>query len=201
MKSTQQFRDDQKILLAIRHGGIQKERCMNHLFEQYHGLVLRGQRRYKLSLTQAKEVYLDSLLALTSAVEQNKFKGESKITTYLYRIFENRCKNKVRYNMRREAKFEWVNEIPNLSDNARDMLAELILNEEVDWLKKLMNETGEKCREIIMMSEFLGYSLEEIGQRVAMNSKGAVATTKYRCMQKLKALIAKRTAKAISHTK
>ena len=200
MKSTQQL-EDGHILLAIRRGGISKERCINSLFKQHHKLVLYGQRRYKLTLIQSKEVYLDSLLALSSAIEQDRFKGGSKISTYLFRIFENRCKNKVRDSMRYEAKYEWVYEIPQLSDRARDMLKKMIIDEQMEWLEKLMEKIGKKCRKIIMMSEFLGYSLEEIGEKLQISSRGAVATTKYRCIQKLRSLVTGFKSKTITGQK
>ena len=188
---TQQFKDDKQIIEAIRAGGIQKERCMNHLFRIYRQLVFRGQNRYKLNATDAKEVYFDSLLALVAAIDTARFKGESKISTYLFRVFENRCKNKVRDAMRYRARYEWVFDIPGFSDDAYNVLDKLIKEEQMEWLDKVLEELGGKCKEILMLSEFMGYSMEEIAEKLNIGSAGAVTSTKYRCMQKIKSIIEK----------
>lgn len=178
-----------KLLEQILSGGINRERALNYLFEKHVGFVHRGVNRYSLTETEAKEVFLDSLLALVRAVEKEQFKGESKISTYLYRIYENRAKNKIRDRVRNESKFSWVDEIPIMPDKAKTMLQEMVNAEEMNWVERMLDQMGSKCKQILIMQEFQGYSLVEIAETLGFKSARAVSTTRYRCMEKLKKIL------------
>ena len=181
--------DEAGILSDINQGGTSKERAINHLFGLHQGLIRHGRRKYFLTKIEAREVYLDSLMAFVKAVEKGAFKGKSKIVTYLYSIYDNRCKNKVRDRKRADSRASWVDEMPVLPDKARNMLQTMIAQEELDSLGELLAKLGGKCREILILYRYHGYNMEEIAQKLGFKSAQAVSTSKYRCMEKLKSLI------------
>lgn len=178
-----------ELLVQIQAGGIERERALNYLFEKHVNFVHRGTNRYNLTEVEAKEVFLDSLLSLVSAIEKKQYKGDSKISTYLYRIYENRAKNKIRDRIRYENKFSWIEEVPIMPDKARSMLQEMVNVEEMNWVEKMLDQMGSKCKEILIMQEFQGYSLDEIAEKLGYKSSRAVSTTKYRCLDKLKKIL------------
>lgn len=193
--SKQLLRKEVELLVQIKSGGIDRERALNYLFEKHGNFVDRGVIRYSLTEVESREVFLDSLLALVSAIEKEQYKGGSKISTYLYRIFENRAKNKLRDRNRHEAKFFWVDEVPIMPDKARTMLEEMLYEEEMDWVEKMLDQMGGKCKQILIMQEFQGYSLDEIAKKLGFKSARAVSTTRYRCMEKLKNILSKPSTK------
>lgn len=183
-----------ELLVQIKSGGIERERALNYLFEKHVNFVHRGVSRYNLTEVESKEVFLDTLLALVSAIEKKKYKGDSKLSTYLYRIFENRAKNKIRDRMRHENKYSWIDEIPIIPDKAKTMLQDMVHAEEMNWVEKMLDQMGSKCKQILIMQEFQGYSLEEIATMLGYKSPRAVSTTKYRCLDKLKKILSGSTS-------
>ncbi|MEL6254906.1 MAG: sigma-70 family RNA polymerase sigma factor [Bacteroidota bacterium] len=180
---------DLKLIAQIKNGGLDRERAMSLLFKKFKHFVHRGMSRFKLSESEAQEVYLDSLLALSSAIERGKFMGDSKLSTYLFRIFENKSKNKIRDRMRNHVSHDWIEDIPGLPYKAQNMLQEMIQEEEMDWLEKFLDKMGSRCRQILIMQEFQGYSMEEIAKELGLKSARAVSTSRYRCMEKLKSIL------------
>lgn len=178
-----------ELLVQIKSGGIAREKALNYLFEKHVNFVHRGVSRYNLTQVESKEVFLDTLLAFVSAIEKKQYNGDSRLSTYLYRIFENRAKNKIRDRMRQESKFQWVEEVPIIPDKAKSMLQDMVQEEEMNWVEKMLEKLGEKCKQILMMQEFQGYSLDEIAKQMGYKSSRAVSTTKYRCLEKLKQIL------------
>ena len=84
---------------------------------------------------------------------------------------------------------EWVEEIPNLPDEARNMLQKLIVGEDMEDLLRKMDQLGENCRKILWLREFEGFSFDEIALKIGFKSAQSVSSKKYRCMERLKVLI------------
>ena len=175
---------ESELLQGIQAGGISRERCMDVLLRRHLKMTRRGRQRYGLSPEEAHQAYLDAMIALCRQVEAGNFRGDSKISTYLYRIYENKCKNVIRD--RKEDSHSWIEDMPHLPERARDSLAELIEREEFEAAKELLVQLGGKCKEILLLAEFHGYSQEEIAQHLGMKTARVVAVSRHRCMNKLR---------------
>lgn len=180
---------DLSIIEQIKTGGLEKERAIRLLLQQHWGLIKRAQGRYRLSADEAEEVFLDSLMAFAAAVLKGTFRGESKISTYLFRVMENRSKNKIRDLSRAEAKYPFVQEMPAMPEKANNILQEMIQREDQNWVELFLQQAGEKCRKILTMQVFGGYNLEEISQTLGFKSARSVSTTRHRCIEKLKTIL------------
>lgn len=181
---------DSEIIDLIQQGGIKKERALSLLLQQNWGLIKRGQNRYSLSVDESKEVLLDCIMAFASSVDREIFRRDSKIKTYLYRIFQNRASNKNRDLKRAASKYPFVEEMPIVPDKAKNMLQTMILEEENNWIEIFLEKLGDKCKDILTMQIFGGYSQEEIAQKLNFKTAKSVSTTRYRCLAKLKKLLA-----------
>ena len=91
--------------------------------------------------------------------------------------------------MRNHVSHDWIEDIPGLPNKAQNMLQEMIQEEEMDWLEKFLDQMGSRCRQILIMQEFQGYSMEEIAKELGLKSARAVSTARYRCMEKLKGVL------------
>ena len=178
---------DEEIIKQIRSGGADKERSLSYLFEQYQGLIKRGMGRFRLTLEEAQEVYMDILIGICRQIENGKFRGESKISSYLYRMYNNRSKNKLRD--RKSDKYNWVDEFPQLPDKAKSMLQQMELKDELAQLKHYLQQLGGKCQELLWMKDYYGYSYQEIAAKLEYKSVRVATSARHRCLEKLKALI------------
>lgn len=178
---------DQEIVAGIRAGGISRQRLTNYLFDKHAGLVYRGMKKYRLKEEDSLDVYNETIIAATLHIESGRFKGNSKISTYLFSIFSNRSKNKIRD--LKTNKFTFADDIPDLPDRARSMLYKLIEQESVKQLEAYLDEIGDTCKQILLLREYHGYNFEEIAEKIGFKTAQSVSSMKYRCMEKLKKLI------------
>lgn len=178
---------ESELISGLQAGGIQRERSTDLLIKHHRNLISRGKKRYGLSDQVAEETYLDAIMSLCQQVELGKFRGESRLSTYLHRIFENKCKNRLRDD--KEARYSWVDDMPDMPAKARTVLEQLELAEELDHAKHLLAQLGGRCKEILLLSELQGYSQQEIADQLGLKSARVVATSRYRCLTKLKQAI------------
>ena len=178
---------DQEIIEGIQSGGTRRQRIENYLFDQHAGLIYRGIKRYRLSEADALDVYSDSIIAVSAQIRNKRFQGKSKIRTFLFSIFSNRCKNKIRDN--KTYRFSFVDEIPDLPEKARGVFEHLVIQESFDKILDCMAKMGQKCEKILMMRDYYGYNLEEIAKEIGFKTTQSVSSMRYRCMENLKDLI------------
>jgi RNA polymerase sigma-70 factor (ECF subfamily) len=75
--------------------------------------------------------------------------------------------------------------IYELPDEARNIVQRLIANEERQQIIDKLQETGSKCRELLLLFED-GYNDKEIAEHMKYQSADVVKTTRLRCLDKLK---------------
>ena len=180
---------DKEIIAAIQSGGLKARKMMEYVYKAHRGLVHMGIRKHRISLEDSRDVYADAIVTLSRHITLGKFREDSAIGTYLYAIFYNKCRNRVRDNQRKYA--EWVDEMPEMPEKARGIMAEIIEKEELAWLEKYMAQLGENCRQILWDKEFWGYSMDEIAKRLGYDSARSVAVRKAKCLKKLREILAK----------
>ncbi len=182
--STKRFTDEE-VLKACKAGGASRERAISYLYKQYMGFVYDAQKKFhQLSLDDLRDAYGEAVVGLSRQIDNEVLRGESSLSTYLFRSFSNRCVDKLRRNASNKA--DWVSQIPKLPDLARNMLEEMVLTEKFQALAPYLKKIGEKCRQILLDAEYYGYSLEEIAVRTGSKNAGTVSSLKHRCMKRLR---------------
>lgn len=172
---------------AIKNGGRDRQRAAQIIFDAHQGLVYKAKQKYRIDEEAGTDLYADAVVSMMRQVENDRFKGDSSLFTFLYRIFNNRCLNYLR-DQKRQA-VEWADELPDYPDFARNALQQLITSESLERLKGFMKQLGDKCQEILWDSLYHGFTSEELAQRMNYKDAASVYTVKYRCMKKLTNLI------------
>lgn len=176
---------DEEIIAAIQAGGLQRQRFEELLFLRHLDFVRKRPRKYALSNEEGRDAYTDAFLVVADHIRSGKFRGESSLKTYLSRIFRNKCVDQFRKNS--TVKVDWVDEFPQLADESRDFLRQLMGEEEVGILRQWMQQLGARCRELLEYSGW-GYSPTEIADKMGFSSARSASSQRYKCLEKLKAL-------------
>lgn len=189
-KRTSQFTDDE-IISAIRKGGVERERMAAYLNKTFAGFISKVANRYHVSWEDAKDLYVDALITLLNKIRGDEYQGTGKLSTYFFGIFSHKCIDRVRqistykYNQQNN----WTFEIPEIPDESRDFLKTFIANEQMEQIKEFLHRLGEKCKQLILDLDYWGYSPEEVMDRMGFTSTASIKTQKYKCKEKLKALL------------
>lgn len=175
---------DQSIVAAIQKGGAEREKAVYYLFDTHLGFLHKVRKKQFLSLEEAQDAYADAVVKLSSQISLGKFRGESKLSTYFYKIFYNKCVDVSR--KKASNAITQVEEYPELSDPAENLLHLMDVKDEAMQVRKLMGNMGENCKNILLDWAYMGYSMEEIAQRRNLKTADSARSLKYKCLKKLR---------------
>ena len=128
------------------------------------------------------DIYHDSLMALMHNIEQQKFKYDSSISTYLYSICFNQCCRKYKLDARKllaEKIFEENISIEGDYDAVRDILWNRVSS-------ILATELREACREILVKFYFERQSMKQLQEYYNVSDEQVAKNKKLRCLKYLR---------------
>ncbi|MEM7367559.1 MAG: sigma-70 family RNA polymerase sigma factor [Bacteroidota bacterium] len=181
-------RADRHLIHDIHQGGVLRERCTSQLYDTYQGLIYHGCKTYDLSLQESQDVFADSLAYLIYQIDREVFRGEARISTYLHRIFCNRCLTFKR-NARVLKRKGMTEELVQTADHTPDPCAIAQTNDKIHQLELACHRIGPHCQQILWDSAYLGFSLKEIAGRIGLSSAASVATLKSRYVRRLRKMV------------
>ena len=180
---------DREVIEGIQAGGLQQERMVNQLFDRHKGLVIQAKQKHSLAEEEARDAYTDAVVALRRQIISGSFRGESKISTYLYRIFQNKCIDIIRKHS--AEKMEMSYEMPEVEDHAQDIFHHISVQEDFQRAGLAMNKIGSQCKQLLMDCLFHKYSMDEVAQRANLPNSRVASDRKYKCLKKLKKVLEK----------
>jgi RNA polymerase sigma-70 factor (ECF subfamily) len=180
---------EQEILADILAEGNRQEKAIKRLYEDLFHLLKAGKAKYPaLEEDELLSAYNASIIAFRRQVLQGSFRRESSIPTYVRRIFFNKCIDMLR--KRSSMKVEQLDNLPDVHDqNRQNSLQQLIIDDDFSHLLKLLDTLGTICKQIILDSEYWGYSSEEIARRISFANAKSVNSKKYTCLRQLRKLM------------
>ena len=175
------------------------ESAFNELVVTYerrvYGLVFRMLGRRDEAEDLAQEVFVQVFKAI------DQFRGESKLSTWIYRIAVNLCKNRTKYNQRRHAGEQddidaMAERVPmtaaraaTVGDVSRpDELVEGMQLEEI--VKRAIQKLDPEFREALILADVEDMPYEEIAQITGV-PVGTVKSRIHRARAQLKTLVEK----------
>ncbi len=177
---------DEEIIKMIRAGARDFELSSKYLFQSFKGFIPKINNKYHLSNEAIKDAYADALVKLIRHIKQGTFRGESKLSSYFYTIFQNAAVDVLRKNS--SNKNAATVELEDYSSKEKDLLQVLEIKSEFQEMKVLIHKMGESCQKILMDWAYYGYNMKEIASRANLASVETARSMKYKCLKKLRSL-------------
>ena len=174
------------VVTAIRKGGIEREKSVKKIISDHHGYIHKLHLQTHVSQSILRDIYIDTVIVIIDKIEEGSFKGESKLSTYLYRIFYFKTIDFIRKNA--SSKVDYRGEVPDFQDYSKDIAHDVEVSEEISRIIKILDNMCPPCRQIIMDWAYWGFSPEEIGKRIGETDPVKFSKLKYSCVEKLKKL-------------
>ncbi len=187
-------RDEKAIVERLQ---ARDERAFNELVRQFERRVFGLVFRMLGSREEAEDLAQEVFVQVFKAIDQ--FRGESKLSTWIYRIAINLCKNRNKYLQRRHAHQQ--DDIEALGDRAPmssakgttagsiarpdDMLVGLQVERIV---QDAIQQLEEDFREVLILRDVEDMSYEEIGEITGLPS-GTVKSRIHRARERLREAI------------
>jgi RNA polymerase sigma-70 factor (ECF subfamily) len=181
---------DEEVILSIKQGNKDKNKLVQKLIDDHHGFIHKLKLETGLSEIELKDIYTDTVLLVLQHIENNTFKGESKLSTYFFRIFYFKT---VDYLRKVSAnKIDYTGDLPDQNDAAQNVTSQIEVRDEMSQIVRLLDKMCAPCRQIIMDWAYWGYKPDEIGERIGERDPVKFSKMKYNCVEKFKKLWNKR---------
>ena len=152
-------------------------------------------RKYNVAEADAIDIYQDSILILRDNAINGRIDNlQSNISTYLFAI----GKYRIFHNFRVQSKLQMTNDF-NLVEENIDFDVNLygsVLTKEQQLLKKYYDQLGDRCKSILNLFYYQGYSLDEIRSILNYSNKKVLKSQKSRCIKQLKDMVNKHYGKS-----
>jgi DNA-directed RNA polymerase specialized sigma24 family protein len=152
------------------------------LYKNVLPLVQRYVRKNNGNKEDAFDVFHDAILIFYKQVLTNQLTVGDNVYGYLYKISIHNWLNK----LKRDKKIQYSDTLPepmtmdNVSNNS---------NERSLTIEKILNQTGDKCKEVLHYSLFTEVLLEDVQLYLNYPSVSALKMQIMRCKQKLKSYL------------
>ncbi|MEM6806155.1 MAG: sigma-70 family RNA polymerase sigma factor [Bacteroidota bacterium] len=178
---------DSAIIEAILSGGLKRENAVKILFDTHLGFLFKIKRKFFLPEEDLQDAYVDAIIKLSTQISLGKFRGDSKLSTYLYSIFFNKCVDLSRKKQSHTLVLE--ESILEREKSVENLLHLMEVKDEGMWIRKALDQMGASCKKVLMDWAYWGYSMEEIAQRNELKNAKTAKSLKYKCLKKLRSLL------------
>lgn len=176
---------DKDIIESIRKG--ENTRILQHLYEKILPKISRYVCKNSGNEDDAFDIFQDGVMIFYKHVMSGHYREDYDISGFLYTVCRNLWINKVKHDshmLRMEENYEGK----DISDNVLD---KLISKERESYVRDLLNELGEKCRQLLQYVFYYQLTTGEICDRMGFANQDTLKTKKYKCKQRLLEIINK----------
>jgi len=144
----------------------------------------------------AEDIFQEALVIFCRKAKEYDFQLTSQLSTYLYGI----CNFLWKDEKRRTQKFLPTEVDDELIKADEASITELIEEDtRVKQAEKVLNELGERCRELLLLFYNGGIRLKDIARKMGYSSEATAKNQKYKCLEaaRLKLKESKQTTQTI----
>ena len=140
------------------------------LVERYEGMVFNLCMKFLGSRQDAEEIAQDSLLQVFRKI--NQFQGRSSFKTWLYKIVQNYCRNRISKIIRKREVQE------SYEDHAKEDVSTTTFDsadssEKSEYIQEALNKLKPNDKEIILYKFVSGMTLQEIAEVTEIGASAA----------------------------
>ncbi len=174
--------NDQELMRIVQGGDYSPA---SEIYDRYSGRIYNFAFRFLRNAEAAEDATQEVFVKMLK--HANQFQGDAKLSTWLFSITANWCRDYLRKsdNKAKESDDVLVT-LPGPSDQSPDRKLEQRENEQ--RVRRALEALTAEQREAILLSRYQGLSYAEIAQ-IAGCSEGAVKTRVFRAMETLKKML------------
>ncbi len=173
---------DEEIIRQIK-SGTNLDQPVGYLYTEHFNNLIHFIRKNKGNQEDAEDIFQETILVFVDLVQQEKFRRDSSIKTFLYAIARNLWLSELK---KRDRMFIKDTEYYNThTKESADLQEMLIRNESKNKVLELIEKLGEACKKILILYYYDNLSMKEIYEQMHYESEQVVRNQKYKCMKKL----------------
>jgi len=158
------------------------------IFKEHYGLLENYVMNNNGSKEDAADVIQETIVAFIEIVQQDKFRGDASVKSFLYSI----TKNLWLTELRKKASADNRNRIFEKAKDTteQETVNHLIKKEYYNSIQQLFAKLGEKCKQLLMLVYYEDLSMKEIFEQMPdYQNEQVLRNKKYKCMKQLEQMI------------
>lgn len=175
--------ENTKNIIKLIRGGDQL--VLRKIYDENREAFIKFSRKYNVERYDAIDIYQDAIIVLYENIANGKITDlKSKVSTYLFAI----GKYKIFQMHRDNSKVELSSELHLKEENIYldvNLYNEKLTNRQ-NLLNKYYSQLGKRCKEILKLFYYEGYTLDEIINILKYSDKNVLKSQKSRCMRQLR---------------
>lgn len=177
---------DDELLQAIRNN-MHIDDAIRYLYRHYfEGLAMYVQQNSG-TREDAEDIFQETVLAFIQLVQQNRFRGEASVKTFLFAINKNTWLNELKRKGRaeaRDAKFEKGRETVD------EDISQYIAGREARMqVMDIMDKLGEGCKKILLAFYYENMPMKEILKTMNYENDQVLRNKKHKCLKQLEQML------------
>lgn len=173
-------------LLLLKKGDA---KTLKKLYIENREAFIAFGRKYVNSEEDILDVYQDAIIALQEQIVSGKLNNlNCTIKTYLFGIGKYMLFEKNRKKQKTILGSYKTDEVEDYETIAEDYYNEIV-TERQRKLQEVLSKMGKKCKEILTLFYYRGYTIEDIKEHLNYENKNVVKSQKSRCLKQLKSKI------------
>lgn len=180
------FHSDQALVAALR-GGNDMDKAVRFLYRQYFDVLSIYTRQNNGTQQDAEDVFQEVVVTFIELVNQNKFRGESSIKTFLYSLNRHTWLNELKKRNRmqqRNLKFETAK-----GQTEADISGYIAGREARNQMMKVIEQLGDACKQVLTAFYYQDMSIREMLAVLPYENEQVVRNKKYKCLKKLEEML------------
>ncbi len=171
---------DQKIIELIRSN--KNDQALLALYKNFPA-VKKMVRLNGGNTADAEDIFQEALIILCKKIKESGFVLSAQLSTYLFSVCRFLWKDELK-----KRKNHLVNDFDTGIDDLealqlKDRAAE---EERIKLAEKVINELGDRCREVLLLFYNGGLKLKDIAVKMGYSSENTAKNQKYKCLEAAK---------------
>ena len=121
--------------------------CLKYLYKEYYGFLERMVLNNSGSKEDAEDVIQEVFLAVLQIIQNDKFKGESSLKSFLYAVAKNIWLVKIKKQKAEHKRVNiWIEDNPEFDADINDQIRK---NEALELISDVLGSLGTVCKDIL----------------------------------------------------
>lgn len=186
MQAVEHYSDTELIMRLRLPGGMNE--ALKFMYKEYYSLLESYIVNNNGNKEDAADLIQETMVSFIEIIQQDKFRGDASVKSFLYSIIRNLWMSELRRRNstdKRNRIFEKAKDETELT-----VVNQLIRNEHLAAIQKLLNKLGEKCRQLLLFVYYENLSMSDIALHMPeYQNEQVLRNKKYKCMKQLEQMM------------
>ncbi|MCP9768447.1 RNA polymerase sigma factor [Lacihabitans sp. LS3-19] len=157
--------------------------CLKYLYKEFYSFLERMVLNNSGTREDAEDVIQETFLAVLQIIQNDKFKGESSLKSFLYSVAKNIWLVKIKkQNAERNRANIWIEDKPEFEADINEQIKK---NEALELISNVLDSLGSVCKNILNKYYYENLSLKEILPFTDFENEQVLRNKKSKCMKTL----------------